>query len=242
MADFEKIQGNAITQLFNALVQYRTLIKLTLLETDFQGLTRVVGLDHRHNTPHFVIDIPEGFEKAAAHLDTCRMLFEFSGIDHIKYAFTAVGNEIAGKRIYIKMPHELERQQRRELFRMDAPSGTHLCFSETGHQYDLEVLNISIGGSLAALVSSHSDAPKNSPFAVGQKLENVALIFPVEIMQQPIHVDAVQIRRIESDAETGRYEAGFEFCKISRSEQKRLTDLIYKLQRQQLRHRLPLDL
>ena len=189
-----------------------------------------------------MIDIPDEFEKAAAHQDTCRIQFEFSGIDHIRYAFTAIANDIAGKRIYIKMPHELERQQRRELFRMDAPSGTRLCFSEGGHQYDLEVLNISIGGSLAALMSSRRGSRKNSPFAIGQKLENAALVFPVEIMQQPIQIDAVEIKRIESDSETGRYEAGFEFCKISRSEQKRLTDLIYKLQRQHLRHRLPLDL
>jgi c-di-GMP-binding flagellar brake protein YcgR len=242
MADFEKIQGTTITQLFNALVQDKTLLKLTLLETDYQNLARVVGLVRRHNTPHFVIDIPEGFEKAATQLDICRIQFEFSGIDHIRYAFTAVGNKIAGKRIYVKMPHELERQQRRKLFRIDAPAGTRLCFSEGAHQYDMEVLNISIGGSLAALVSSQRSALQNSPFAVGQRLENVALIFPAEIMQQPIQIDAVQIKRIEKDSEAGRYEAGFEFCKIGHSEQKRLTDLIYKLQRQHLRHRLPLDL
>ncbi len=38
------------------------------------------------------------------------------------------------------------------------------------------------------------------------------------------------------------YEVALEFYEISTDEKKRLADLIYRLQRQHLRHRLPLDL
>lgn len=241
MAKFEKITGIAITKLFNDLIQHKTLLKLTLIDTDYENLTRVTGLANRKKTPHFVMDIPEGFEEAAADMGAWQIDFEFSGTDHIKYAFATFGGQIAGNRIYLKLPKEIERKQRRELFRLDAPAGTRLCFSKDANRIELEVINISIGGSLAALVQTNADIPESWPFAITQMLMNVALVFPAEIMRRPVQIEALKVKRIEQNSKTMRYEVGLEFCKISNGEQQRLTGLIYELQRQYLRHRLPLD-
>ena len=242
MTHFEKITGSAITELFDTLILHKTLLKLTLIDTAYENLTRIVNLCDRKKKPHFVIDMPEGFEKAAVDVNVWQIHFEFSGMDKIKYAFTTKGGEIVDNQIYLELPQELERWQRREVFRIDAPPGTRLCFTADAQQLELEVLNISIGGSLAAWVQTEADISKNSPLTASQMLENVALVFPVEIMRRPIQVDSVQIKRIEHDPETQRFEAGLEFSNISKHEQKRLTDLIYELQRQYLRHRLPLEL
>jgi c-di-GMP-binding flagellar brake protein YcgR len=242
MAAFEKITGSAITQLFDTLIQHQSLLKLTLMDADYQSLARILGLAILKKTTHFVLDLPEGFERAAADLNTWQIQFEFSGVDHIKYAFTTFGGQIAGQRIYLPLPQELERKQRRELFRLDAPAGTRLCFSKDGNRFELEVMNISIGGSLAAMVQTNANIPENSPFAVDRVLKDVALVFPTEIMRRPIEIEAVEVKRIKRDPETQRYEVGFEFCKINTDEQKHLTDLIYELQRQYLRQRIPLDI
>ena len=57
-----------------------------------------------------------------------------------------------------------------------------------------------------------------------------------------MYIIAVQVKRIKMNSEKTGYEVGFEFHEINIDEEKRLTDLIYRLHRQQLRKRLPLDL
>ena len=58
-------------------------------------------------------------------------------------------------------------------------------------------------------------------------------------MRQPIKISAIQIKRMKMNTETERYEVALEFYEIDQSEQQKLTDLIYRLQRQYLRKRLP---
>ena len=242
MSNFEKITGSAITALLDTLIQHKTHLKLTLMDTEYKNLSRILRIADHKNIPHLVIDIPEGFEKAAADLDVWQIHFEFDGPDQIKYAFTTVGSEIVGTCIYLAAPHEVERQQRRELFRIEAPQGTRIYFSKDGNRLELEVMNISIGGSLAAWVQTPTDMSEKAPLAMAQRLEDVTLVFPEESLQRPIQIEALEIKRIEQKSQQSRYELGLEFCEINNSEKGRLTDLIYELQRQHLRHRLPLDL
>ena len=241
MANFEIITGSAITALLDTLISHKTLLKLTLRDDTYENLTRILRIADHKSTPHLVIDIPEGFEVAAADFNVWQIHFECRGPDQIKYAFTTVGGEIVDNFIYLKVPEKIERQQRRERFRIDAPAGTQIHFTKDKKRLELEVMNISIGGSLAAWVQTRVDMPKNSPLAVAQRYQNVTLVFPAEILQRPVQIDALEIKRIEDKSQQGRYELGLEFCKISNSEKKRLTDLIYELQRQYLRHRLPID-
>ena len=242
MADFEIITGGAITALLKTLIRRKTPLKLNLIDTRYENLTRIRSITDHKKTPHMVIDIPEGFEKAAAGSDVWQMRFTFSGPDRIKYVFSTIGGEFVGKSICLKAPQEIERRQRRELFRIDAPQGTRIQFSKGGNRLELEVMNLSLGGSLAAWVQTRTDMPDNLLFAVAQRIEDVALVFPAEIAPQPIHIEALEIKRVEQKSQLHRYELGLEFCEVSPSEKRRLTDLIYELQRQNLRHRLPLDL
>ena len=242
MTQYEKIKGNAITKLFDTLILHKTLLKMTLIDTEYQNLIRIKSLANRKKVAHFVMDIPEGFEKAAAALVDWQIDFEFTGTDQIKNMFTTFGGEIEDNRIFLKVPPEIERKQRRELYRLDAPAGTKLRLKKNADLLELEVMNISIGGSLAALVQTGADTPENTPLAVAQRLAHVELVFPAEILQHPIRIEGVEVKRIELNSQTRRYELGLEFSKIGSREQKRLTDLIYELQRQYLRHRLPLDL
>lgn len=242
MASFEKVKGSAITKLFEELIFYKTFVKLNVLNSDFQQLSRIRALADRNNEPHFIIDTPEGFEKAAGGLAPWRMRFEFRGRDFIQYAFEATGEEVDGIRIYVKMPPVVQRNQRRGLFRIDAPKGTKLRLTLKDIQPELEVINLSIGGSLAALVQKNADLQTRTLIADKAFLKNAELIFPAEIMRHPIRIDAIEIKRMKMNLETERYEMGLEFYEIDKSEQRKLSDLIYRLQRQHLRKRLPLDI
>ena len=242
MAEYEKIKGGAIPKLFKELLRHKTILKMTLVETGHEHLALITGLDNRNNAPHFIIDLPEGLEQAAAGTDRWHLHFEFTGKDHIKYTFTTTDTQIDQNRIYIKYPQKIDRWQRRELFRIVAPLGTKLCLMHDSVRHELGVINISIGGTLAALVQTRSHRFEKAPFADKQFLKDIELIFPSEIMQIPIRIQSAQIRRIKRNSEVTGYKVGFEFYEIDSAEKKRLTDLIYQLQRQHLRQRLPLDL
>ena len=242
MAESEKIRGIRITSIFEELRQRKTLLKLMLVDTDFEHLAVVTGLRRKESGPHFIIDTPRGFKEAAADIDTWHIRFEFIGKDNINYVFTTIGGQIAGNQIYIQLPEEMERKQRRKLFRINAPAETKLCFSIQGSRHELQVIDISLGGSLAALVQTDIHGQPKPPFPDTHLLKDVELIFPAEIFRQPIKIKTAQIKRLKKNPETTRYEIALEFNQISKSDQRRLNDLIYRLQRQSLRKRLPLDI
>ena len=242
MAESEKIKGAAIQKLFEELRYHKTLLKLAVIDSDYEHLTLITALVNRNKAPHFAIDTPEGFEQAIAGFDPRHLHLEFTGKDQIKYTFRCTGGEIANNRIYLKYPREIERWQRRELFRLIAPAGTKLCLPLEAMRYELDVIDISIGGTLAALVRTSAHDPEKPPFADAQIFKNIELVFPSEIRRRPIMIKKVQLKRLKKNSEKTGYEVAFEFREISTGEQNRLTDLIYRLQRQALRHRLPLDL
>jgi c-di-GMP-binding flagellar brake protein YcgR len=242
MAESEKIRGIRITSMLEELRQRKTLLKLMLVDTDFEHLAVVTGLRRKESGSHFIIDTPRGFKEAAADIDIWHIRFEFIGKDNINYVFTTIGGQIAGNQIYIKLPEEMERKQRRKLFRINAPAETKLCFSIQGTRHELQVIDISLGGSLAALVQTDSHVQPKPPFPDTHPLKDVELIFPAEIFRQPIKIKTAQIKRLKKNPETTRYEIALEFNQISKSDQRLLNDLIYRLQRQSLRKRLPLDI
>jgi c-di-GMP-binding flagellar brake protein YcgR len=242
MAESEKIRGTRITSIFEELRQRKTLLKLILVGTDFEYIVRVTGLRQIESTPHFIIDTPEGFKEAVADIDVRHIRFEFTGKDKINYVFTTIGEQLAGNQIYIKLPEEVERKQRRKLFRIKAPADTKLRFRKHDTQHDLEVIDISLGGSLAALVQTDSQVQHKPPFADTHTLKDIELVFPAEISRQPIKIKTAQINRVKKNPETTYYEMAFEFNKISKGDEILLNDLIYRLQRQYLRRRLPLGI
>ena len=242
MAESEKIRGSAITNTFEELLQRKTLLKLILVNTDFEHLARVTGLRPKESAPYFIIDTPQGFKEAAADIDNWHIRFEFTGKDNINYVFTTIGGQIAGNQIYIKLPEEVERKQRRKLFRIEAPAETNLCFSIDGTRHELEVIDISLGGSLAALVQTDRTVQHPPPFADTGALKDVELLFPAGISRQPIRIKTAQIKRMKENPETTRYEMALEFIQIGKHDERLLNDVIYRLQRQYLRKRLPLDI
>jgi c-di-GMP-binding flagellar brake protein YcgR len=242
MAKSEEIRGSAITKIFEELINYKTLLQLSLLNSDYKQLTRITALVSRNNEPHFILATPDGFTHATANTVPWRIRLEFTGRDRIKYGFTSIGGEIQGKRTFVKMPRVVKRNQRRKLFRINAPGGTKLCLALDGIRPELEVINLSIGGSLAVLVQTNSDIKGSPPFANTYFLKDAKLVFPAEIMSQPIKISSIQIKRMKINSETHRYEVALEFYDIDKDEERKLTDLIYRLQRQYLRKRLPLDI
>ena len=73
-----------------------------------------------------------------------------------------------------------------------------------------------------------------------KKLENAELSFPSKDHQKAdaiVKVKNCQIKRHERNPVTDKFQCAIEFKEISEAEQKKLTDLFYKWQRDYLRKR-----
>ncbi len=85
----------------------------------------------------------------------------------------------------LNTPGEIKRWQRRELFRLNAPAGTKLCLTQHTARHELDVINISLGGTLAALVQTSPHDLENPLFADAQLLRDIELIFPQKSCDSP---------------------------------------------------------
>ncbi|UCF93757.1 MAG: PilZ domain-containing protein [Desulfobacterales bacterium] len=241
MANSEKIQGETITRIIEGLVQDKTLVEFRLPDKDYQCLTLVTAIRQRKEISYFQIEDAQELRQALADIDLERIHCEFTGKDRVKYFFRTKGGEIAGDRIWIKFPAVLERRQRRKLFRLNAPAGTKLCFSSDSSCYEMEVVNISLGGLFCRLAAGPSRARQTPLFAVGTVWENIELMFPMANDTRKVCIRQSQIERVEKKPHTHKHGYGLEFIDIDRSQEKILTEIIYAFQRKFLRNRLPVD-
>ena len=86
----ENISGKKILTVIRQLKDDRTVLNLNLIGKDFERLTIVTGIKIRNGIPVILIDRPSGFEELGNDIKGSRIVFEFSGNDHIPYRFRSV--------------------------------------------------------------------------------------------------------------------------------------------------------
>ena len=187
-----------------------------------------------------MVNSPEGYRKLSEKTDQSRLRFEFADIENIKYVFETNTWELSREMIWVKLPEFVHRYQRRKLFRLEAPHGTRLYFNVNDIRYKLLVINVSLGGTLGVLVSLTEQMEQELKPYTSKMLENVELLFPSKDHKKAgsiVNIKHCQIRRQERNPVTNKFECAIEFKEISEAEQKKLTDLFYKWQRDYLRKR-----
>ncbi len=208
-----------------------------LLGHQYERLTVVTGIRNPHKTPLFLIDCPQGFKEAAAGSDDCRMRFEFTGKDKIKYVFRTRGQTLLDKEICIRFPEVIERVQRRRHFRLSPPLGTLLLINAKPLIHQMNVIDISEGGVLVALKKG-VPTDEGSLFKVGRHLKVLELIFPDEKDTVLVQIKEAVIKRRGKDLVTGRDTCALQFVDIEKYSRKTLVELIYQFQRNILRNRM----
>ncbi len=196
----------------------------------------------RNRTHYFLIDYSGDFQKATDGLDDWRVKIEFTGQDGILYAFQTNDSDMSGGMIWMKFPGTIHRYQRRGLFRLEAPHGTRFYFNVNQTRYKLLVINVSLGGTLGVLVSLTRQMEQELKLNNPNILENVELVFPSKHDNDDdskVKIKRCQIIRQERNPQTQKYEFAMEFKEITEDEQKKLTQLFYKWQRDYLRKRRP---
>jgi len=217
--------------IFKQLEKDKTLIKMHLLGTDYDRLTMITGIRTRKKEKYFLIDNPKGFKEAVSRIDVLKVRFEFVGNDNLMYVFRTSGGKISGDKILIRFPEGIERIQRREHFRIETPFETKLYFEKDSVKFEMNILNISLGGNLAYSVG------KKAILKVGEEFRDLELVFPSENEDMVVRVEMALVRRVEEEQGMNQFRYGIYFVAIEKSDKKVLNEIIYELQKDYLRKR-----
>jgi len=246
----ESIQGKDVVQVFKRLKDNRTLVKVHLPEKDFGRLTvvsdlwikrRLLSFLNNHDEVYFRIDEPEGLVEALADLEDMRLKFEFSDRDRLPYSFETRGGEVDGGRIWLKLPEVIQRLQRRLYFRIEVPENTFVEFDLNGQRHKVNLENISLGGALAAVYQRRPNETDLPELVAGQTIDNLSLLFSPAQKGPVITITQAVVRRMQKDTRSKKHCLALHFDRIDPSEEKQLTRQIYKIQRERLSRRLPVD-
>ena len=239
MANLEKIQGDGILQLFKKLQQDKIPLQIKLTNGEYKHISYLKDIRIRRRTRYFLVDYNEYCQKATEGLDDWRVRIKFADQDAILYAFQTNDNDLSGGMIWIKLPDTVHRYQRRGLFRLETPHGTRLYFNVNQTRYELLVINVSLSGTLAVLASLTRQMEQELQLINPRTLENVELVFPSKHDNgddSKVNIKRCQIIRRERNPQTQKYEFAMEFKEITEDEQKKLSQLFYKWQREYLRN------
>jgi len=241
MADNGKLSKEKTNQLFNYLWDQRVLVKLVLKGTGFEGVTIITGIRSQKSQGQFQIDCPDDFQIVLKSKDCGNLYFEFNGQDKVLYTFeTATNPEWQSGEVWIPIPDEVERIQRRRNFRLEAPMGTELILRQLEPPLKLAVLDFSLGGLLCVVESARERIKKNLMLTRGRNLKNLELLFREDNVTTKIRIARATIVRLETNPVTGYRQYAFQFKDMDKSEEKSLTNVLYRMQRKLLRQRLPL--
>lgn len=228
------ISGERLLGLFENLHNDRTVLNIRLTATDYERLTIITDIRIKDSVPHFLIDYPSGFESRVAGLDEWPLRFEFTGKDKIPYAFETSGGEISNGEVWIGFPESVERTQRREYFRLEAPLGTKIRVRRNNEKHVVYVINVSEGG---LLVCFERGSRKEPVFKAGETLKDLVLVFPTTYEGLKVKINEARVTRVEKEPREGRYRYTLQYTKIDSSQQDYLRNLIFRFQREFLRKR-----
>ena len=239
MDDYGKISGARVEQALRHLKDKKVLIKVAVQGAAFESVSLLTDIDTEGPHPRFSIDPPDGMGDALQLKKKCALYCEFNGEDKVLYKFTLPIDEWHGD-FWFPLPEEIERIQRRRNFRLKAPMGTTLTLRQLEPPVRLLVLDFSLGGLLCMVESLRDGQDKRRVLFKGRTLNNLDLVFDDEEAVL-IRILRARIVRTGRNPNNNHEQYAFEFIAIDRAEEKKLTEVLYGMQRKLLRQRVSLD-
>ena len=239
MEKVEKIQGDAVLELFKKLTDDGTPLKMQLKSEEYERFVDIADIRKWKKAHYFLVKYNEKLRVADVDIDDLRMRFEFADKDNINYAFETGIGQISRSKIWAKLPEIVYRYQRRKYFRLEAPHGTRLYFKINGRCFNLLVINISLGGTLGAMVSLTKEMELELQKKASNMLEFVELKFPDSDNDKNASVNIKQCKIIRQriDPKSRILECAIEFEEIAEDQQTQLKTLFYQWQRNYLKRR-----
>jgi hypothetical protein len=233
MADFENIKGQKVFDLLQNLIKSKTLIKLSIINKDFERLTVLLAIQvEKAGLIRFQIDPPEGLWVALQKLHRPALRFEFLSRDHLPHRFD-VPFEDGGDEGWLPGPEVIKRYQLRNDFRLKAPANAYATALINEAEFRMSLDNISLGGFYC-----HCPNSAKALLFKDQIIKNIALVLVLDGEYRMVSIDCAVVRRIEGRTRQRHFGVAFEFAQITAEAQKGLVQLVYGLQREYLQMRM----
>ncbi len=240
MEQMIQITGKDRSDIFNQLVKDKTLVRIRALNGRYEQITMVLSLRGKKER-FFRIDSPKQFDEVFHGIKTQAFEFEFKNTDDIKHVFKSLGGERSGNEIWIRFPEFVERIQRRSDYRVTFPEGTFVRFKIGVKEYQLNVINISLGGMFAEMMIVPSVFHDNPTLFAGGFLDDIELVCPSED-NTVVRIKKVLVLRAYKYPETDRFYMALEFLKMDEAELELMRELIYNVQRNYLQNRIKVNM
>lgn len=240
MDDHDKIRGADVAATLQYLKDKKALVKIAVKGSAFENVSILTDVDLDDQNPRFCIDPPAGMHDALQLKKKCALYCEFNGADKVIYNFEIAIEDWQGD-FWFPLPHEIERIQRRRNFRLRAPMGTSLTLRQMDPPFKLHVLDFSLGGLLCMVESRRSEKDNRRVLFKGRNLKNLDLTFEDEEGHVVIRILRARIVRTGRNPRTRHQQYAFEFVALDRAEEKKLTRVLYGMQRKLLQQRMTLE-
>ena len=239
MTGAEKIQDKKLFRIMEQLRQHNTMLSMRLVGQNYQRLTIITRVFQDIDGSFFIIDPPRDFKRTVSELGTWEIHFNFRGPDNLEYIFDTLGGKLFDGEPQIPFPKYIERLQRRRHFRLSVPPGTKLYFDLDQVRHEIDLMNISMSGSLGHLKTSRDRDHKKLILQKYDDLKNIEIVFPSDTntSKQTLNVNKAIVRRAEYDSKRKVDIYAFEFESMDKDQEKMLIEFIFNLQRSFLRRK-----
>lgn len=237
MINAETIRGEAITFVLNELIQTRTLVRMKITGKDYEQLTLIHALRSRKGIRYFLIEHPVELQDVLIDYSGLPFQFEFTSPEGIPYSFNTLGDWMEDEEIWLRLPEMIERRQQRKNFRIEVPENTFLYFTHREEKFTLSLINVSLGGSLGLMLCK-GVSPEHFQFEIGDIIEDLRLVFRNGPLTRQLNIRRAKVVRTEIDQNNLKMCLACEFLTIDKDNERKLTEIIFDLQRQLLRKRL----
>ena len=233
MQNYETIDGPKIGELIRGLIENKTLVHVSVPQTEYERLTLVLNTRTEETGPVFQIDPPEGLLPTLAQNPVKKMDFQFSTTDRLPHKFSAAISHIDANEIWLCHPEFIQRHQLRRNFRIKAPSNARATIQIGDRQIKMTVDNISLCGFFC-----HCPNSVKGLISMGQLINDVDMLFTIGGESQQATIKRTMVRRLEGRTHPKHFGLALEFLDMDGETKKHLTQIIYKLQREFLKNRL----
>lgn len=231
------IAGSQAIELLHQVVREQTLVRMGLIASPVSGLTLITSVQDTASPPVCLVDALEGLPAALETSERPVFAFEFTGAEGMLYRFEVQGGHMTAEGLWLPVPGRITRVQRRKDFRLTVLPGTRILYETPTAHGIIKVIDISLGGSLGAIVRLRATGRTGSFLKEGGVLKDLHLEIPVENTTRNIRIGKASIRRIEQPAGSVRPRCALSFLEIQPDQKKRLVETVYALQRIYLQNR-----
>jgi len=233
MEDPEIITGKKMIELLDQLKSERITLNLRVFGTGNEGLSILLGRKPVNAKQCLILDFPAGARFDILYAEGNKVIVEFSDKNRIHYSLRSVIEGVSPRNIYILLPKEIQRIQRRRFFRIPPPSGTRVIINDDDGKFEFNIIDISEGGMLISHPASFHDERK---FFQGAR-KTLIIVCREKGDIQTIKINKAEIKRIKKILETGCYNYAFQFIELGRKEENDIRNFVYSCQRRILEER-----